>query len=239
MIKNFHFQDQPAWWSLHWRRGAWPSSCLSLQVAIVWRDSNNQFETFNFKKITWGQTPWGLIMVVDHDLSKISQNLQKHIVQRRKWKADGHACVGGSKIFAGTRWSHWSYQVISTFSLLFFFRIFHSWWSHQSYWVISTCYFIPSYLLWFQCWNRGSPKWSCHPRWSQLECLGSWSSNFKVLWWVKFVTAVKIQMIWLLPQIHRSSSDPDDLTYDPQGGLGLWPGPIIDAHFRERGRQVR
>ena len=34
------------------------------------------------------------------------------------------------------------------------------------------------------------------------------------------------------------SSDPDDLTYDPQGGLGLWPGPIIDAHFRERGRQV-
>merc|ERR1712200_37553 len=36
-----------------------------------------------------------------------------------------------------------------------------------------------------------------------------------------------------------SSSDPDDLTYDPQGGLGLWPGPIIDAHFRERGRQGR
>ena len=28
------------------------------------------------------------------------------------------------------------------------------------------------------------------------------------------------------------------MTYDPQGGLGLWPGPIIDAHFRERGRQV-
>jgi len=36
-----------------------------------------------------------------------------------------------------------------------------------------------------------------------------------------------------------SSSDADDLTYDPQGGLGLWPGPIIDAHFRERGRQGR
>merc|ERR1712025_1045011 len=36
-----------------------------------------------------------------------------------------------------------------------------------------------------------------------------------------------------------SSSDPDDLIYDPQGGLGLWPGPIIDAHFRERGRQGR
>jgi len=36
-----------------------------------------------------------------------------------------------------------------------------------------------------------------------------------------------------------SSSDPDDLTYDPEGGLGLWPGPIIDAHFRERGRQGR
>merc|ERR1711953_542355 len=36
-----------------------------------------------------------------------------------------------------------------------------------------------------------------------------------------------------------SSSDPDDLTYDAQGGLGLWNGPIIDAHFRERGRQGR
>ena len=59
-------------------------------------------------------------MVVDHDLSKISQNLQKHIVQRRKWKADGHACVGCSKIFAGTWWSHWRYQVISTFSLVLF-----------------------------------------------------------------------------------------------------------------------
>ena len=35
------------------------------------------------------------------------------------------------------------------------------------------------------------------------------------------------------------SSDPDDLTYDAQGGLGLWNGPIIDAHFRERGRQVK
>ena len=41
------------------------------------------------------------------------------------------------------------------------------------------------------------------------------------------------------PKTRCSSSDPDDLTYDPQGGLGLWPGPIIDAHFRERGRQVR
>ena len=39
-------------------------------------------------------------------------------------------------------------------------------------------------------------------------------------------------------QVVFCSSDPDDLIYDPKGGLGLWPGPIIDAHFRERGRQV-
>ena len=41
------------------------------------------------------------------------------------------------------------------------------------------------------------------------------------------------------PVIFFFSSDPDDLTYDAQGGLGLWNGPIIDAHFRERGRQVK
>ena len=130
------------------------------------------------------------------------KSAKKPIVQRRKWKADGHACVGCSKIIAGTRRSHWSYQVISTFSLSFFFRIFHSWWYHRSYRVISTSYFIPSYLLWFQCWNRSPPKWSCHPRWSQLECLGTWSSNFQVLRRVKHpfkcVILVQIQMIWLV-----------------------------------------
>ena len=35
------------------------------------------------------------------------------------------------------------------------------------------------------------------------------------------------------------SQDPDDLTYDPRGGLGLLPGPVIDAHFSEQGRQGR
>ena len=33
-------------------------------------------------------------------------------------------------------------------------------------------------------------------------------------------------------------SKAEELTYEPAGGLGLWPGPIIDAHFQEKGRQV-
>ena len=58
-----------------------------------------------------------------------------------------------------------------------------------------------------------------------------WPTGPKLLGRVNQIACSQLHVVFC-------SSDPDDLTYDPQGGLGLWPGPIIDAHFRERGRQV-